>query len=330
MPHHPSPILRAAQAGGTRDPSTTAPPAQFLLELNELLAAAADGRDNRADAVRRIQKYFAADAVWLAPFDSLTRVFEVGVRLRAYDWPGCRCNSASMRANRSSTIHCCWCLSRTTNRQAGVYWPWYAAPAPSSRVNSACCAALAPCWREQQIRRQYLLLRVLDRTNRRERPIDVYEFLLDELRRFIRYDHSAAILVLDSENNQLIVRQELVVTTDGGDRLPVPRHVDLPPDGALSLSHPHGPLAFWRQSPGAAWQHAGDDVSYVPALAYGEAPGIRSARKSSLRPCMKHRPSQPFWLSRSSTTVQSGVTSSLPPAPRTLQSSPATTGSCSI
>ncbi len=270
----PQPDSTSSTGGrNARDPSTTASPAQFLLELNELLAAAADGRDNRADAVRRIQKYFAADAVWLAPFDSLTRVFEVGVRLRAYDWPELsmqQCIDAGQQIQHYPLL----LVPLTNNQQTsgGVLALVRRAGAFITREQRLLRRIGALLAREQQIRRQYLLLRVLDRTNRRERPIDVYEFLLDELRRFIRYDHSAAILVLDSENNQLIVRQELVVTTDGGDRLPVPRHVDLPPDGALSLSHPHGPLAFWRQSPGAAWQHAGDDVSYVPALAYGEAP----------------------------------------------------------
>lgn len=260
-----------------RGPSTPSSPAQFLVELNELLASAAEGRDGRADAVRRLQDHFACDAIWLAPYDSLTGSFEAGFRLRTYDWPESlmqQCIDAGQFVQRFPLL----LVPLTSGKQpapggpppAGVLAITRASRPFSTREQRLLRRIGTLFAREQQVRRQYLMIRVLDRTNRRERPIDVYGFLLDELRRFIRYDHSAAILVLDNENNQLIVRQELV--TDSSDRLPVPRRVDLPPAAALNLARPHRPLLFWRQPPDTTWQHEGAGEFPAQALAYGEAP----------------------------------------------------------
>ena len=80
----PQPDSAGDAAGSdTRGPSPAVLSSQFLVELNELLAAATEGRDSRTDVLRRVQDYFGADAIWLAPYDNLTRAFEVGVRLRA-------------------------------------------------------------------------------------------------------------------------------------------------------------------------------------------------------------------------------------------------------
>ncbi len=257
-PHQPgSPVTRS--------------PAQFLVELNELLAPATEGRDGRADVVRRVLDHLAADAIWLAPFDTLSRTFEVGVRLRAYDWPDAllaQCIDAVQVVQRFPVL----AVPLAVGQQppCGVLAVARATRPFSSGEQRLLRRIAALLAREQQLRRQYLLIRVLDRTNRRERPIDVYGFLLDELRRFVRYDHSAAVLVLDNENNQLIVRRELVVADSH--RLPVPRRVGLPPDAAQVLSHPHPPLVFWRTAPGTDWQHDGAVLPLAHALAYGEAP----------------------------------------------------------
>ncbi|MBK9095358.1 MAG: GAF domain-containing protein [Anaerolineae bacterium] len=75
---------------------------------------------------------------------------------------------------------------------------------------------------EQNAHRLRLLMRIMEQANRKENPIDLYSFLLDELQRFIKYDHSAAVIVLDRENNRLIVRRELVQPAVEAWRLPSP------------------------------------------------------------------------------------------------------------
>ncbi len=260
---------------GQRDPdlSATGSPSQFLVELNDRLASAAEGRDSRADVVRRVQEYLATDAVWLAPFDYLSRSFEVGVRLRAYDWPETlmrQCIDTGQVMQRSPLLLVP--IASAQQLPCGVLALVRTQRSFSTREQRLLRRIGALLAREQQVRRQYLLLRVLDRTARRERPIDIYGYLLDELRRFIRYDHSAAILVLDNEYNQLIVRQELVTSSDGTERLPVPRRVDLPPGIAQHLARSSGRLTFWRATPTAPWQHDPAVMPIAQTLAYGEAP----------------------------------------------------------
>jgi signal transduction histidine kinase/ActR/RegA family two-component response regulator len=64
-------------------------------------------------------------------------------------------------------------------------------------------------------RRIYLLEDVLDGLLRKTKPIDVYTHSLRELRRFIRYDHSASVLTMQRGMAQITVRVEKLVRARG-------------------------------------------------------------------------------------------------------------------
>ncbi len=69
---------------------------------------------------------------------------------------------------------------------------------------------------EVERRRDQVLDDVLDSLLRKTKPIDVYTHALRELRKFIRYDHSASIMTATRELHQLVVRVEKVVTQKAG------------------------------------------------------------------------------------------------------------------
>ncbi|GAC1434201.1 MAG: hypothetical protein NVSMB65_08200 [Chloroflexota bacterium] len=68
---------------------------------------------------------------------------------------------------------------------------------------------------ELERRRVFLLDDVLDGLLRKTKPIDVYTHALRELRRFIRYDHSASIMTMERGIPQITVRVEKVVQARG-------------------------------------------------------------------------------------------------------------------
>ena len=68
---------------------------------------------------------------------------------------------------------------------------------------------------ELERRRDHILDDVLDALLKKTKPIDVYTHTVRELRRFIHYDHSAAIMTSTREMHQLVVRVEKVVTAKG-------------------------------------------------------------------------------------------------------------------
>ena len=68
---------------------------------------------------------------------------------------------------------------------------------------------------EMERRRDLLLDDVLDSLLKKTKPIDVYTHAVRELRRFVPYDHSAAIMTATREMRQLWVRVEKVVSSKG-------------------------------------------------------------------------------------------------------------------
>src|SRR5947209_6824367 len=77
------------------------------------------------------------------------------------------------------------------------------------RIAAACIAA------ELEHRRDLLLDDALDGLLRKTKPIDVYTHALRELRRFIRYDHSASVMTIQRGMAQITVRVEKVVEHRG-------------------------------------------------------------------------------------------------------------------
>jgi signal transduction histidine kinase/ActR/RegA family two-component response regulator len=65
---------------------------------------------------------------------------------------------------------------------------------------------------EMERRRAFLLDDVVDGLLRKTKPIDVYTHALRELRRFIRYDHSASVMTVQRGMAQITVRAEKVIT----------------------------------------------------------------------------------------------------------------------
>ena len=264
---------------------------QFLLELGGLWAAAGDTRDARLDGLRRVQKFFAADAICLALYDYFSGRFDLTSRLGRCTWP------ADL-----------WPETLTTGRPPGQTG-LLAVPvaiAGQTPVGVLALARLAHPFTPRDLRllrrigllwahaheahRAHLLLRTLEEADRKERPIDLYRFLLAELQRFIKYDHSAAVMVLDRENNQLIVRQELLQPGVETSRLPYPRTTHLQPGRTQSLTHMHGApadstrgYAFHRAVAGGPWQ--GPYAQWLaPALAYGELPWRPAGKDGLLEP----------------------------------------------
>ncbi|MBV9281164.1 MAG: GAF domain-containing protein [Chloroflexi bacterium] len=68
---------------------------------------------------------------------------------------------------------------------------------------------------ELERRHLYLLDDVLDDLLRKTKPIDVYTHTLREVRRFIRYDHSASVMTMQRGMAQITIRAEKAVTVRG-------------------------------------------------------------------------------------------------------------------
>ncbi len=87
------------------------------------------------------------------------------------------------------------------------------------------------------------LVGVITRLERKARPIDIYDGTLREIRRFIKYDHSAALLILNKERNRLIVKAERIAFEKGHS----PRlrsTISLSPEMAQALAARRGHLYF--------------------------------------------------------------------------------------
>ncbi len=264
---------------------------QFLLELSELWAAPDDAHDARMAGLRRAQAFFGADAICLALYDHFSGRFDLSARLGRYAWP------ADL-----------WLQVLTDGRAPGqsglLALPAAAVGKPPIGVLALARPAAPFNSREHRLlrrvgallahaheaRRLRMLVGVMDDANRKEEPITLYRFLLDELPRFIKCDHSAALIVLDRENNRLIVRHERVTEGAEPTRLPLPREMSLAPGLAQSLTDAHlaradadRHYAFHRASPGAAWQ--GQTAPWLAsALAYGEMPWRKGTKGDSAEP----------------------------------------------
>ncbi len=124
-------------------------------------------------------------------------------------------------------------------------------------------------------RRDQALDDVLDALLRKTKPIDVYTHALRELRKFIRYDHSASIMTATRELHQLVVRVEKVVTPKAGsesltDSPRLGTSLNLDPEFCLA-TNPLGQPAHAVRYAGSEWHLMRGDpsslcVSSVTAL----------------------------------------------------------------
>ena len=283
----PAPAANVPQPPNQSGQSLRPPPDahQFLLELSELWAAPDDARDARMAGLRRVQTFLAADAICLALYDHFSGRFDLSVRLGRYPWPAELWPQvlAAGRAPAQSGLLAvpAAAAGQTAIGVLAVARPAAAFSAREQRVLRRVGALLAHA---HEARRLRVLMRIMQEANHKERPIDLYRFLLDELQRFVRYDHSAAVIVLDRENNGLIVRQELVTPGAEADRLPSPRASSLTPglaqsltDGRRELAASDSYYAFHRAEQGGPWQ--GQTTLWLAsALAYGELPWRKDSK----------------------------------------------------
>ena len=122
-------------------------------------------------------------------------------------------------------------------------------------------------------RRSLKLQEVITRLEEKTRPIDVYNGALRELHRFIKYDHSAAVLILDRERNQFIVRAERI--TFAKKRTPR-KHAPVPlkAEMAQALASRRERLYF-SKSQADPWSEAlaGEELALVETLLHpGDEP----------------------------------------------------------
>lgn len=260
---------------------------QFLLELADLWMAPGEARDTRLAGLRRLLTFLGADALGLALYDHFSGRFELACRLGRQRWPD-DLWAQVMFQGRAPLQGGLLAIPAAATGQApmGVLALMRAAApfdAKELRLMRRVGALLARTHQEQRLRQ---LMRIMAETYRKERPIDLYRFLLIELQHFICSDHSAAVMALDRENNRLIVRQELVAPDASAARLPQPRLTRLPPELVQRLaSAPAGVglgYAFFRAQPGAAWQGNApfeQQPELAQALAYGESAWRREGRE---------------------------------------------------
>ncbi|MBK7199964.1 GAF domain-containing protein [Candidatus Amarolinea dominans] len=249
---------------------------QLLLELGELWAAPDNAHKARLAGLRRVQTFFGAEAICLALADPFSNRFDLTYRLGRCVWPA-ELWPRVMTGGNTQLPGGVLGLPAAVSGQApngvlALLRPGVMFSGREQRWLRRVGVLLA---HEQNAHRLRLLMRIMEQANRKENPIDLYSFLLDELQRFIKYDHSAAVIVLDRENNRLIVRRELVQPAVEAWRLPSPRAINLESGLAQRLAGMHSapvrPIEYQRASAGDPWQ--GETASWLAqALAYGELP----------------------------------------------------------
>ncbi|HLJ69184.1 MAG TPA: ATP-binding protein [Chloroflexota bacterium] len=196
---------------------------RFLETLQETLTGCRDVAAVYSSAVHRVAAAFDVDACAVAAYEPIGGTLEIlhAAGSRA-DWD----TALLLRAvHEQRTFTAGGMLAApivpsaaTATREAGRVWGVLAvtrtdrigpAYAPAERHTLRGAAARIAV--ELERRRVEQLDDVLDTLLRKTKPIDVYSHALRELRRFIRYDHSASIITMQRGMAQLTVRVEKIV-----------------------------------------------------------------------------------------------------------------------
>src|SRR5919198_912302 len=207
--------------------------ARFLETLRATLAGCRDEAAVYSAAVHRVAAAFRAEAACLAAYDPMAATLDILHQARARRTWEMEVLMQAVSEERITwtdegvavPILCMGSPSAGGRTRIGQY-PWgvlvIARPAADRSDRAAASPdrqllrAVADCIAaEVERRRVYLLDDVLDGLLRKTKPIDVYTHALRQLRRFIRYDHSASVMTMQQGTPQLTVRVEKVVGPRG-------------------------------------------------------------------------------------------------------------------
>jgi len=206
---------------------------RFLETLQATLAGCGDEAAVYGAAVHRIAAHFDAEAACMAAYDPIAgtldlinqarakRTWDKDLLMQAVAGERISCAGETVAVpiicdggrgdERSGDERRSWGVLAIARRvEQGRETPPYAAP-----ERQTLRAAAERIGAELELRRVHLLDDVLDGLLRKTKPIDVYTHTLRELRRFIRYDHSASIMTLQRGVAQITVRLEKVVRARG-------------------------------------------------------------------------------------------------------------------
>jgi signal transduction histidine kinase/ActR/RegA family two-component response regulator len=212
---------------------------RFLETLLATLAGCANEQAIYSAVVHRVAAAFHAEASCLAAYEPVTGTLEIVHQARAKRiWPMELLGQAVLRERIISDGDL---LAVPIICESGLWgvlavaWPSREAdtegtqaytssdrlnrlprrPQPAQVLRQTLRSAAERIASELDRRRMHLLEDVLDSLLRKTKPIDVYTHTLRELRRFIRYDHSASVLTMQRGMAQIIVRVEKLVRQRG-------------------------------------------------------------------------------------------------------------------
>jgi signal transduction histidine kinase/putative methionine-R-sulfoxide reductase with GAF domain len=237
---------------------------RFSEELQGVLTRCGDEFGVCAAVVHRIVSALDAEAGCLALYDAISGDFDIVSHTRGHtDWP------VPLFARALAEGH-----AVQSSGELAVPFSGGAHPSgvlalrraePFSRhERQALRGIAAKVGVELERRRDHVLDDVLDALLKKTKPIDVYTHTVRELRRFIHYDHSAAIMTSTREMHQLVVRVEKVVTAKGSsetlqDSPRVGHEVALDPDLYRTLGPLEQPVHAVRYGGGAWHVMSGDE-----------------------------------------------------------------------
>ena len=188
---------------------------RFSDELQGVLSRCSDESAVTSAAIHRSVSAFEARAGCIAIYDAVSGHFDVVSHTRGQsEWPiplfaRALAEGRAVQFEGAFAVPFSW-----SNQPYGVLA--LAREEPFARHERQVLRGIgARIGSELERRRDLLLDDVLDTLLRKTKPIDVYTHAIRELRRFVRYDHSAAIMTATREMHQLWVRVEKVVTTKG-------------------------------------------------------------------------------------------------------------------
>jgi signal transduction histidine kinase len=189
---------------------------RFSEELQGVLARCSDESAVWSAAVHRTVATLAARGGALALYDAVSGRFDVVSHTRGWaEWPvplfaRALAEGRTVTGDGLIAVPVAW-----ASHPCGVLA--LARPEPMIRYERQAMRSVAgKIGSELERRRDLALDDVLDALLRKTKPIDVYTHAVRELRRFVRYDHSAAIMTATRELHQIWVRVEKVVMAKGG------------------------------------------------------------------------------------------------------------------
>ena len=206
--------------------------ARFLETLQATLAGCGNEAAVYSAAVHRVAAAFEAEAACLAAYDPVAdtldtlhqarakRAWETGVLLQAVTEERVVSHGEVVAAPiilesapyGGGPERRAWGVLAIARATAGGD---DSPPVATSVERQTLRAAAERIGAELERRRVYLLDDVIDGLLRKTKPIDVYTHTLRQLRRFIRYDHSASVMTMQKGVAQITVRVEKIVGPRG-------------------------------------------------------------------------------------------------------------------